>query len=1099
MIKSLNRALAVVLAAVLPLQAYQGAVTLPEISPLAATRPLRVAVIGAGPAGFYAADALLNVQNVPIVVDLFDKQPTPFGNARAGVAPDHAATKAWSTQAYEKIAAQPGFRFFGNVEFGKDIKASDLTKYYDRVIYATGAKAESKLGIPGEELDGVSSVGDFIGWYNAEPAKAGKKPKDFKLEHPHAVVIGAGPVGLDAARMLARTPAELVGTDVAAKAQTAIGKSSVKDVHVLARRGPSEATFSVADIKEVAELSAADLVVSPEDVRGPPETKTAEFLAEQAAKGEGEKERKVRLHFNATPVEIVGENGKVTGVKVRTAEGVEEVIPAGLVLRAIGFKGAPLPGVPFDDAKGVIPNSDGRVVDPKTGKLVAKSYVAGWAKNGAKSLLAAQRSDAQATVKSLLEDTIGKPLELDARKAPASIVRLLQKRGVKFVSYGDWKTIDRLERERGASLGKTREKFSTVEDMLSAVKNAPTPRSTQGPLYVTKDGVRRPLGYNPAIPVRSLWRDVWEWIRHPFVKIGRVREYMRRVQEHLNEITDDDLRWSLNRFDAFENQEGILRLSNKELVNDWRHWTRPNLSKVGPDDFANSSMSRISIRKLFKQAMDREEPTRGYQWTSSMNLHNLMPRVAHFMGVTLQERVAAIALTGNPPDFSVWAQEEERHGNIMQSVYNLSRAPGQPELEEQGIAVTSPKPGEYSARSMMANRSLAEIGAATGYLVLKGNAKKGSPADLSLEGIFRDEVYHYVLMNAARKWGFGIRGRWARLWNIYKHQKDNPLPDAIDSIVDERKGFSPLLIFEVAYAFLSIDKRVERFLDTISDDLAMKKLGKVYQSDDEVRAAIAKGEHTWTDPFPMEVNPEMSAHDVMELERRFPGRFSFEKRRLKSAQIAEMISRYRENLDSPSYWKRKKGFKDVESPDGGPRLARVVGAPGNEASFELHFPLGRRPMMRITAAGKVIYTGTVDAVSMLRLGKIFAAEDASGLAEWDKLEKDLTPKEIVGRLLTTPEYLANPIPVDDEPAKKPEAAKPAAVPAQTADKPDTVDNRPFKTFMCTVCGYKYSEKDGDPAQGVPPGTRWQDLPATWVCPECGEDKAAFEEDMVEVP
>ncbi|MBI4348640.1 MAG: rubredoxin [Elusimicrobia bacterium] len=1095
--EKLTRAVALVLALALPLNAQGTAAAVAEVAGMVTARPLRVAVIGGGPAGFWAADALLKQPNMAVSVDVFDKRPAPFGLVRHGVAPDHPQAKQ-AQAAFEKIAAHPHFRYFGNVAIGQDLAAADLSKHYDKIIYANGASEGRKLGIPGEELAGVHGVSDFVGWYNANPEAAGRP--GFDLSAQNAVVIGAGAVALDAARILAQDIKKLGATDISSNAQESLKESKVKDVRVIGREAPGRMNVGLKDIEEMGGLTGADLVVREKDLKAGAQGPVGEFLAAQAKRGEGEQDRKVRLHLAANPVEIVGANGKVTGVKVRDADGHEEIVPAGLVLKAAGFVGKEIPGVPFDAKRGVIPNVDGRVLNPKTGMPIGNVYVAGWAKNGARSLIGQQHADAQATVETLVQDTVGAPIASDKHKAPAAIVKLLQKRGVKYLTYDDWRTLDRLERANGSAAGKVREKFKSVDEMLAAIKEQPTPRSTQGPLYVIENGVKRPLAYNPAIPVKSRFRELVDSILHLPSRIAQVRRYMKRVQEHLNEISDSDLAWSLNRFDVFENQEGILRLSNRDLVHQWRGWTGPNLKNVGPDDFAESSVSRMMIRYIFKQAMDREEPTRGYQYTSSMNLHNYMPRVAHFMGVTMQERIAAVALTGHAPDQSVWAAEEERHGDIMQNVYNLSREPGQPKLEEQGIAVTNPKPGEYSMRSMIANRSMAEIGAATGYLFLKSNARKGSPADLSLEGIFRDEVYHYVLMNAARKWGLGIKGRWARLFNLIRHNNDNPLPDAVDAIKEVR-GPSLLTIFEIGYAFLSIDKRVERYLDTIPDEVGLKKVGKVYRSEAEVKAAIARGEHTWTDAFPMEVNPEMSAHDVRELERRFPGRFKYENRRLQSKQITDVIANYRKNLDSWSYWMRKKGFTKVSELDGTIKLNRTVGAGGQNASFDLSFRFGERPQMKITTAQGTLFAGSIDEISMLRLGKIFAAQDASGLAEWNQLKDDLTPKEIVTRFLKDPRYQAEPIPLDDEPAPQPKkavAAEPAPAVAAAPDSKANAQATPFKRFMCTVCGYIYDEAKGDPSQGVPPGTRWEDVPPTWVCPECGEDKAAFEEDMIEV-
>ncbi len=1030
---------------------------MPAAAPAAAA-PLRVAIVGAGPAGFYAAEALLKQTGVPVQVDVIDRSPAPYGLVRDGVAPDHASKAAAAI--FDRVAADPAFRYLGNVRVGTDVTAAELSRLYDRVIYATGAGQDKTLEVPGENLQGVLGASELYGWYNGRPGAA---PLD--LSGRRVVVIGAGPVAADAARILAQDPKRLAHSDMPAAALVALRKSSVSEIHLLSRRGPESATMSSADAAELGALP------------------------------------NVHRRFHAEPVAIVGENGRAVGVKVRNADGTVEVVPADMVIRAIGQRGTPLPGVPYDAARGVIPtDAGGRVVDPASGRAVPGVYAAGWAKRGAHGTIIDQRADAQATVRALLADAAG----ATAARAIGSLDEVLSARGARPVSWSEWKTIDRREREAGMAALKAREKFSSGAAMLAVLDAAkagpaapaPTARSTQGALSTTINGVVRPLAYNPALGVRPLWKEAWDSVRHLPSRLASVIEYARRVRASLDAISDEDLRWSLDRFGAFENQEGILRRGNRELVHDWKPWTAPNLPSVAPDDFAGASLSRVSLRKIFKQAMDREEPTRAYQYTSAMNLHNYLPRVAHFMGVTMQERVIAVALKGEPPQRSVWAAEEERHGNILETVYNLSREPGQPELREQGIAPTSPQAGERSARSMLANRALAEIGAATGYLVLKSNARRGSPTDLALEGIFRDEVYHYVLMDAARKWGFGIRSRWSRLANTARYYFDNPLPAAVDAAVHERSGFSPLAVFEVAYAFYQIDKRVDRFLLTIPDEAGRRAIGKVYRHEAEVRAAIARGEHSWTDPFSMEANPEMSAADVAELSRRFPGRFNASRRFLRADAIRGIVARYRASLGSPSYWMRKKGFRIVSEPGANATsLERTVGSGEDTASVHLLFKPGEPVFaaIRVGAERRVLYVGPLSGMSMRQLGAIFSAEGARSLADFEALKTDYTPSEIAGRLLDNPLYRANPIPVLEDGESLPAVREPALPELAAA-----VAARPYKGYMCLVCGYKYSEKDGDPEHGIAPGTRWEDVPEGWTCPECGESKAAFEEDMVEV-
>lgn len=597
-------------------------------------------------------------------------------------------------------------------------------------------------------------------------------------------------------------------------------------------------------------------------------------------------------------------------------------------------------------------------------------------------------------------------------------------------------------------------------------------RSTQAPIYQTIDGVQRPLSYNPALVRPPLWKETLVYAAHPIKRVKQVVQYVRRVNQYMAELTDADLGWSMKRFPEFEKQEGILRHSNRALVNDWKQWSGGSLPKVSPADYNDALMSRVSIRKIFKQAMDREEPTLSYQATSAHELHDFMHNVAHFMGITMQERVISIALTGNPPQESVWAAEEKRHGNIMERVYNFSRPQGWPELNEQGIAPTSPSRG---AHSMIANRALAEIGAGTGYLVLKSNAKKGSPADLALEGIFRDEVYHYVLMDAARKWGFGhpaplherVWGltRWTaqmiaravmdlpglrrlgvkvqvkqlnqywgleRLLNIVQHYNDNQLPLAVDTVIDERGGFSPLAVFQVAYAFASIHNRVTKYLNTIPDEQGNRAIGQVYKTQAEFDAAVAEGKHTRTETFSVEQNPDLTADEVRELARRFPGRFQFERRSIKASQIRDILANYRELLKSQSYWQRKKGFARGKDRvyynvstnrivDVGLAAANVLERRYPDGKVVVAFPTqpskdAQPEVTVLDAAGNTLLRKPVSDLSMRQLGVIFAddapAEAKKGvepLSKINELGPDYTPAEINARLGAKQTYRAEPL------------------------------------------------------------------------------------------
>jgi ferredoxin/flavodoxin---NADP+ reductase len=453
-------------------------------------RPLRVAVIGSGPSGFYAAEALLKQTGVPVAVDIFDRLPTPFGLVRGGVAPDHQKIKA-VTAVYEKVAQLPGARFFGNVKLGRDIQVADLRAHYDQIVYAVGAETDRHLGIPGEDLPGNHSATAFVGWYNGHPDY---RDETFDLSQESVAVVGIGNVAMDVTRILARDPEELKGTDIAAHALEALRRSKVRTVYLLGRRGPAQAAFSPAEIHELGELKSADLVVKADETQLGPESqadyadpenkKNVDFLQAQAQKGEGSRAKKIRLRFCVSPAEVLAENGRTAALKleknalVAGSSGVKasgagqfETIRVGLVFRSVGYRGVPIAGVPFDEKAGKIPNDAGRVLLPG-GQQAAGEYVVGWAKRGPSGLIGTNRADSVATVKAMLEDAAAAKLIPGAKADLEATPALLRERGARFVSFSDWKTLDRLELERGKAAGKIREKFTNVADMLSALQAA---------------------------------------------------------------------------------------------------------------------------------------------------------------------------------------------------------------------------------------------------------------------------------------------------------------------------------------------------------------------------------------------------------------------------------------------------------------------------------------------------------------------------------------------------------------------------------------------------------------------------------------------------
>jgi ferredoxin--NADP+ reductase len=457
--------------------------------------PLRVAIVGSGPAGFYAAEHLLKQADHVIEVDMFDRLPTPYGLVRAGVAPDHPKIKS-VIRVYEKTAARPGFRFFGNVHIGREITALELAEHYHAVIYAYGTAADRSLGIDGEHFNGSHAATEFVAWYNAHPDFAGH---EFDLSAKRAVVIGNGNVAADVARMLALTRSELELTDTANHAIDALANSEIEEIVVLGRRGPAQAAFTNPEVRELGEMVDADIIVDPADCEldelsaelldaddaNPTSKRNVEILKSFSERPPEGKRRRIVLRFLSSPIEIRG-NEKVEAIVVgrnelkrdesgairATDTGEREEIECGLVLRSIGYKGIGLEGLPFDDAGGVIPNENGRVVNPETGKQVPGQYVVGWIKRGPSGVIGTNKKDALDTVKSLIEDLGAERIPEPADDtSPETIAALVSERVPDFVSFGGWQAIDRAEVGRGEPLGRPRVKFATVEEMLDASRD----------------------------------------------------------------------------------------------------------------------------------------------------------------------------------------------------------------------------------------------------------------------------------------------------------------------------------------------------------------------------------------------------------------------------------------------------------------------------------------------------------------------------------------------------------------------------------------------------------------------------------------------------
>jgi ferredoxin--NADP+ reductase len=447
-------------------------------------RPLRVAVVGSGPAGFYAAGQLL-AADIPIEVDLIERLPTPWGLVRLGVAPDHPNIKAVS-RVFEKIAQRPGFRFLGNVEIGRDLEHEDLVGAYDAVVYAVGAQTDRRMGIPGEDLPGSWPATVFVAWYNGHPDF---QELSFDLSCRRAVVVGNGNVAVDVARMLALAEEELAPTDTTDAAIAAILGSQIEEILVLGRRGPAQASFTTPELKELGELADCDVIVDPAELELDPASERAledaavarnlEVLREYARRAPSGKRRTLRLRFRTSPVALLGD-GKVEAVEVvrnalvadeggivrAVATGEREVIPCGVVFRSVGYRGVSVPGVPFDEQRGTIRNEGGRVLDER-GEPVPGIYCAGWIKRGPTGIIGTNKKDAAETVELLLEDVRSGALPRREGPSAARVDALLSERGVDVVSYRGWEAIDAAERSRGESQGRPRVKLVTWDELLS--------------------------------------------------------------------------------------------------------------------------------------------------------------------------------------------------------------------------------------------------------------------------------------------------------------------------------------------------------------------------------------------------------------------------------------------------------------------------------------------------------------------------------------------------------------------------------------------------------------------------------------------------------
>ncbi len=435
-----------------------------------------VAVVGSGPAGFFATDALL--KNPSVEVHLFERLAAPFGLVRYGVAPDHQKIKAVA-RGFVKTAQNERVKFFGNVLIGKDITARELAESYDQVVYATGCEAPRKLGVPGEELPGVHSALAFVSWYNGHPDYVAHQAD---LRVTDVVVVGAGDVSMDVSRLLLSSQAELGATDMPNYALAEFANKDVKRVHVLIRRGPGQANFAVKELRAVVEREGVkvtcDMELLSEALAGElPNQQRAKLeylkqVCERDVPGDGPE---VRFHFLRSPVEFSGD-GKLAQVKLEHNElqqdgervravgtGQFSQIDAQLALLAVGYRGVAIEGVPFDERNGLMPNQDGRVTSPD-GKHFAKHYVVGWLKRGPQGVIGTNKGDAKATVEHMLADLDGV-----APSGEPKTAELLERRDVRYITFADWERLDKLEVDQGSAAGKPREKLTSTQAALAAL------------------------------------------------------------------------------------------------------------------------------------------------------------------------------------------------------------------------------------------------------------------------------------------------------------------------------------------------------------------------------------------------------------------------------------------------------------------------------------------------------------------------------------------------------------------------------------------------------------------------------------------------------
>ncbi|MEU7029560.1 FAD-dependent oxidoreductase [Streptomyces sp. NPDC014779] len=449
-------------------------------------RPLRVAIVGAGPAGIYAADALLKSEAAAepgVSIDLFERMPAPFGLIRYGVAPDHPRIKGIVT-ALHQVLDKPQVRLFGNVNYGTDIHLDDLRSFYDAVVFSTGAMFDRELRIPGVELDGSLGAADFASWYDGHP----DVPRTWDLSAEKVAVLGVGNVALDIARILAKTADELLPTEIPANVYEGLKANKAVEIHVFGRRGPAQAKFSPMELRELDHSPNIEVIVNPEDIdydegsiaerrKNKQTDMVAKTLENWAIRDVGDRPHKLFLHFFESPVEILGEDGKVVGLRTERTEldGTGNVKGTGqttdwdvqAVYRAVGYLSDELPKLPWDTVTGTVPDEGGRVIE-EGGAHMASTYVTGWIRRGPVGLIGHTKGDANETVANLLDDHANGRLLTPESPEEEAVVSFLEGKGVTYTTWEGWYRLDAAEKALGEAQGRERVKIVEREEMLRA-------------------------------------------------------------------------------------------------------------------------------------------------------------------------------------------------------------------------------------------------------------------------------------------------------------------------------------------------------------------------------------------------------------------------------------------------------------------------------------------------------------------------------------------------------------------------------------------------------------------------------------------------------